>query len=86
MEKNWFWRHRRPDPVCAPQWARSEQPDTKPVNMTDLMTGVKKRARRSSEKGGVSKPVAHVESARRVSTKWKQFQGSKRSVDNLSKD
>ena len=63
--------------------ADQNSPDTKPVNMTDLMTGVKKPPVAVQKKVAVLKPVAHVEKPPVVFYEVETISGSKRSVDKF---
>jgi pilus assembly protein CpaB len=62
--------------------ADQNSPDTKPVDMTDLMTGAKKPVV-EKKKVAVSKPPVHVEKLPVVYYEVETISGTKRSVDKF---
>lgn len=62
--------------------ADQNSPDTKPVDMSDLMTGIKKPVV-APKRVAVAKPVAHVEKPSVVTYEVETISGSKRSVDKF---
>jgi pilus assembly protein CpaB len=63
--------------------ADQNSPDTKPVDMTDLMTGMKKPVAPGQKKVTVAKPVVKVAKPPVVSYEVETISGGKRSVDKF---
>jgi pilus assembly protein CpaB len=63
--------------------ADQNSPDTKPVDMTDLMTGMKKPVAPGQKKVAVAKPVAKVAKPPVVFYEVETISGGKRSVDKF---